>query len=253
MINYDLHIHNETHDHAVGMTIPVILKRADQLNLDTIAITTHIFKHEDLPTLEKIRNDVAAIKTNCRVILGAEIDVDGQRWDGSFVTDSFDGIDYIVAGFHYIPGFGNYPFSPADNPMTPEELFARWRSTILGIVSNPKIHTLAHPARLIAMSIDLDIYFERILEVFSEAAQISAKNNIIWEINEQDGPRIPAGYDKQWHRIYQIALDAGLKIIYGSDAHNPESIALQDFTQIVLNNLPQNSLSTPESIKIFKS
>ena len=43
MINYDLHIHTKYCGHAPGMTVEAILRKADILGLETIAITSHIF------------------------------------------------------------------------------------------------------------------------------------------------------------------------------------------------------------------
>ena len=244
-----MHIHTEFCGHAPEMTIPAIIARAQQLNLETIAITSHVFSPDDLSLISHICDEIADIKPDLRVIVGAEVDVDGLRSDGRLVTDNLDNIDYVVAGFHYIPGPGNFPHTPDDNPLEPQVLFESWRSTLLGIVSNRGVHTLAHPGRMIGTAIDLDIYFDDILSVFAEAAEISATNNIVWEINELTGFRLPEYYQQQWYRIYQVALDAGVKIIYGSDAHDLSCICLTDFTDTVLAKLPTDCLSNPDSIE----
>ncbi len=246
MIDYDMHIHTEYCGHAAQMNIKAILARADELELKTIAIATHVFKPLDLNVVEWIRDDAAKIEHDCRVIVGAEIDVDGRFCDGRLVTDNLDGIDYIVAGFHYIPGVGNYPRSWDDCSLDPQSMFERWRSSLLGIVSNEQIDTLAHPGRMLACAMDIEPIFEQVLQVFAEVSQISASNNILWEINELTGSKINAGCQSQWHRIYQTALDAGVKLIYGSDAHSPEEIGVTSFTSTILNKLPASCLIEPE-------
>ena len=185
------------------------------------------------------------MKHNCRVIVGAEVDVDGLYTDGRFVTEDLDDIDYLIAGMHYIPGPGNYPHAPADCTLQPEVFLERWRRALLRVVSDHRIKTLAHPGRLIACSIDLKPFFDRMLDIFSEAVKISAENRIIWELNELNGQKVPAEYHSQWHRIYEIALEAGVKLIYGSDAHSPDEIGKQTFTQSFIARLGENCLSEP--------
>ncbi|MCK4998832.1 MAG: PHP domain-containing protein [Anaerohalosphaera sp.] len=249
MIDYDLHTHTFYCGHApASMTVENILKRADDLGLSTIAITDHVFKEDDLPVIDRIRDEASNIDTNCRVIIGAEVDADFNHFDGRLVTDKLDSIDYIIASLHFLPGVGSYPRTPDDNPLGPELLIERWRSTLFGVVSNPKVNTLAHPARMIAASVDLDVYWDEVLSNLEIAAEISAANNVAWELNELTGYRLTEFYQQQWHKTIQLALNKGVKIIYGSDAHTPEAILLKDFTEYILEQLPPDALSRPEDI-----
>ncbi|MHC5154970.1 MAG: PHP domain-containing protein [Planctomycetota bacterium] len=141
MIDYDLHIHTEYCGHAPGMTVAAILQRAEELGLSAIAITDHIFKQAE-------------------VFIGAEVDVNPADADGRLVTDDLDGLDIVIAGFHYVPTVGNLPHGPQDNTLSDEVFMEVWASSLLGIVSNPKIHTLAHPGRLLAASVDLDVHLK---------------------------------------------------------------------------------------------
>jgi HisJ family histidinol phosphate phosphatase len=247
-INYDMHIHTEYCGHAPEMTIRALCARADELGLKTVAITDHIFEPEDLYIISRIREELSRTEHNCRVIIGAEVDVDSQYDDGRLVTDETTGIDYLIAGFHYIPTVGNYPFKPEDCTLEPEQFLKHWRKAMLGIVSNPRVSTLAHPARLAASALAIRTYFDKLLEVFEEAAEISARNNIAWEINELTGYRFPSWYLEKWPAIYQIALDAGVKLTYGSDAHAPDTIGLKDFTLHLLDSLPEITLAAPDEL-----
>jgi HisJ family histidinol phosphate phosphatase len=246
MIDYDLHIHTEFCGHAPGMTVEAIVTRADELGLDTIAITDHIFAPTGLPLLTAIRAELSRTPHRCRVIIGAEIDVDGDYGDGRLVTDELDAVEYVVAGFHYVPTVGNYPHSPDDCTMPAAEFLKLWRTALLGIVSNPKVHTLAHPARLVASAVNLDHWFDEVLMTLAEAAKLSAKNTIAWEINELTGTRLSDYYRNRWHLIYKIALDAGVKLVFGSDAHSPEAIGQSAFAEFVLAHLPRRCLTTPD-------
>jgi hypothetical protein len=89
---------------------------------------------------------------------------------------------------------------------------------------------------------------EDALCVFEKAAALSAKNAIAWELNELSGYRLAPYWLDQWHRIYEIALAAGVKLVYGSDAHTPDSIGLHDKVDILLAKLPDDCLAWPEEI-----
>lgn len=248
MIDYDLHIHTAYCGHAPQMTVEAICAAAEARDLRMIAITDHIYEPSNRAIIETIRDEVAALRPACRVLVGAEIDVDADYADGRLVSDAVDGLDYVIAGFHYVPTMGHYARSPDERRMDIEQFLAVWESSLLGIVSNPKITTLAHPGRMLACSTELDVYFEHGLAVFEKAAKLSAQNNIAWEVNELTGERISPYWQEQWYRIYEIALAAGVKIIFGSDAHTPDSVGRQDFAARILAKLPPDSLSTPEDI-----
>ena len=248
MINYDLHIHTEYCGHADGMTVAAICRRADRLGLAAIAITDHLFRHSDHAKIDKIRAEARACSPHCRVYIGAEVDVDADHTDGRLVTETFDDLDYVIAGFHYVPTVGNYPHGPQDNSLPGDAFMEVWQSSLLGIVSNSNIHTLAHPGRLLASAVDLDVYFDDALCVFEKAAKLSVKNNIAWEMNELTGYRLDEYWQQQWWRIYKIALDAGVKFVYGSDAHAPETIGMHNFVDLIRKKLPKHRLARPEEI-----
>ena len=253
MIEYDLHIHTAYCGHAPDMSVETVCRRADELGLRLIAITDHIYEPDNRAVIEQIRKEVAALKPKCRVLVGAEVDVDSDYTDGRLVTNDLDGLDYVIAGFHYVPTMGHYPWSIKQRKMDIEPFLEVWESSLLGVVSNPRIHTMAHPGRMLAACTELDVYFEHGLAVLDKAAQLSAKNRIAWELNELTGTRLPAYWQQQWHRIYQVALDAGVKLVFGSDAHFPEHIGGCAFVENVLKQLPPGSLSTPEEILKWKN
>jgi histidinol phosphatase-like PHP family hydrolase len=251
-LNYDLHIHTEYCGHAPGMTVAAILERAEAMGLSSIAITDHIVSHDDHAVIQKIRADVDAYGPSLKVYVGAEVDVDYQHTDGRLVTDVFEGLDYVIAGFHYVPTVGHYPWSRQDRRLDEETFLDVWENSLLGVVSRPGVHTLAHPGRMLAACMDLEVYFEHGLRVFEKAAALSARNNIAWELNELTGRRLGTYWQEQWYRIYEVALDAGVKIVYGSDAHTSDSVGMCTFAETVLEKLPKNCLARPEEILTMK-
>ncbi|MCF7954214.1 MAG: PHP domain-containing protein [Phycisphaerae bacterium] len=251
MINYDLHIHTAYCGHAPGMSIEAIIAAAEEKQLETIAITSHIFKEDDLQLIPKIQKEVAAIKTDVNVIVGVEVDADGMRTDGKLITENLDDIPYVLGSIHYIPGTGIYPASAHDNPLSGEEFFKVWQSTLIGLVSNPRLDTLAHPGRLAACFCDMDIYFEDMLGIFQQGAELSVRNNICWELNDLNEIKVPAQYHERWNEIYKIAIDAGVKLIYGSDAHKPQEICKQTFTQKTIEALGEQDIETPQTLGLI--
>lgn len=249
MIPYDLHIHTQYCGHAEGLTVPVILNRAKELGLETIAITDHVFGVEDLPIIERIRHEVEQMPVDFQVFIGAEVNVDGCKTDGSLATDDVEHLDYVVAGIHHIPGQGRGASSPLDVEL-PEELFERWQDTFLGLAGNAKISTIAHPGRLIADLIDIHTYWDRMLETMEEAAKLSARSGICWELNEHNGNKIHPYLHDRWHEVYRIALNAGVRLVYGSDAHSPEMMGKDSFVRKLLSHLPATALSTPHQIGV---
>lgn len=248
MIDYDLHIHTEYCGHAPGMTVEAICRRADQLGLRIIAITDHTYGPHEQAQVDRIRRQVEKANPRCRVLVGAEIDVDPEYTDGRLVVEDISGLDYVMAGFHYVPTLGHYPYTPEERGMDAEQFLEVWETSLLGIVSNPKIDALAHPGRMLASCVDLHVHFEYGLVVLEKAAEQSAKNRIAWELNELTGWRLPAVFQERWAEIYEIALTAGVKLVYGSDAHHPDSIGLRIFSEMILDRLPAGCLSKPEDL-----
>ena len=247
-IDYDLHIHTAYCGHAPGMTVEAICRQADESGLRLIAITDHIFEPADMEVIKQIRREVQALRPQCRVLVGAEIDVDWQCADGRLVTDELEGLDYVIAGFHYVPTMGHYPWSVSERRMDIERFLDLWEQSLMGIVSDRRIHTLAHPGRMLAACTNLDEYFDYGLAVLQKVAARSAQNSIAWELNELTGHRLPPFWQQQWYRLYEVALAAGVKVVFGSDAHTPDSVGLQTFAQRVLKQLPADALSDPEQI-----
>ena len=132
MIDYDLHIHTAYCGHAKQMTVATICRQADALGLRLIAITDHIYEPANRGTIEQIRREVELAQPRCRVLVGAEIDVDYRCTDGRLVADDFDGLDYIIAGFHYVPTMGHYPWSIDERRMDIERFLEVWESSLLG-------------------------------------------------------------------------------------------------------------------------
>lgn len=248
LIDYDLHIHTEYCGHAAGMTVEAICRQSEELGLRAIAITDHIYGPDSIGVVDKIRTDVAAARPKLKVYVGAEIDVDSDYTDGRLAAAIPAGLDYVVAGFHFVPTMGHYPWKIADRRLDEETFLDVWESSLLGVAGLQGVHVMAHPGRMLAACMDLDLYFEHGLSVLSRAAEISAANGIAWELNELTMHRLTSHWQSQWYRVYEVALEAGVKLVFGSDAHTLEWIGSHAFADKVLAKLPAGSLLQPEEI-----
>ena len=249
MINCDLHIHAEYCGHAKGMTIPAIIKEANDKKLSTIAITSHVFGTKNLPIIDKIRSEVNKIDSKCKIIVGAEVDVD-RYTDGRLVTEDLDSADYIVAGQHFIPTVGNYASCPEDCTLSTETLMEYWESMIKGVAANPKVTTIAHPERLIAIATEFEQTFDFVMAVFESIAPLTVENNIAWELNETDSKKLTPAWKENLHLLYKPAIRAGAKFVFGSDAHAAGEIGKCDFVESILAKLPKIRLATPKELGI---
>ena len=90
---------------------------------------------------------------------------------------------------------------------------------------------------MIANALDDINFSQQVLGVFNEAAIISAKNGIMWELNNHSGAKLSEAHRHQYYKVIQLAVDAGVRLIYGSDAHSPEDIGNTNFVSEILSKL----------------
>ena len=253
MFNYDLHMHTEFCDHAPEQTIERILAQADALGLDTIAITEHILEPAHFKNIEKIRNEVEKFSPRCHIVIGAENDADRHFYDGRLVYEDRRQIDYVIGTIHYLPGTDILAQDDGRRPFSNAETIRRWRKMLLGLVANPAIDTLAHPGVMIANAVSADDWPRQVLDIFAEAAEISAKNHIFWELNNLTGRKLTEAQRLSYCDVLQTALDAGVELVYSSDSHNPDSIGNTSFVAGVLAKLKgAESIYNPSLLEKFK-
>ncbi|MBN1436899.1 MAG: PHP domain-containing protein [Sedimentisphaerales bacterium] len=250
--NYDFHIHTVLCGHCdPAQTVPNILKQADALGLPTIAITEHIMQPSQRELIDIIRDQVQACEHNCEVLIGAEIDADSKHGDGSLVFDDPDGLDIILGSLHYFPGTDIMPHCQPMLPMDQTEIIARWSKALLGLAQNPIIDYIAHPGALIASALKCP-NFDNLLDTFTQAAQLSAQNNIAWEINNLIGMKLTEQQRPEYWRVLKTAQDQGVTLVFGSDAHRPSDLARHDFVSTLLPKLGHPDLSQIPPLKSFR-
>ncbi len=232
---YDLHVHTYLNGHSdPAQDVPTILARADALGLRAIAITKHVTEPAHVGWVREIAGLVERHRGRCRVIVGAEVDVDTDAGDGRLVVEP-DGLMQLVLGsIHLFPGTRLMPHLGQVPEMSRGEIIDRWRRAFLGLASNPRVDIIAHPGALIANALPAEEFSPDVLEVFSEAARLSAAHGIAWEVNRLIGAKLRPGQRAQYWRVIKTAVDANVALVYGSDAHKPGDIASTVFVRDVM-------------------
>ncbi len=236
--SYDFHIHTYLNGHSdPKQDVPTIIARAEELGLEMIAITEHVIEPANVAWVRQVAAQVAPRAARCRVIVGAEIDVDPGRGDGGLVIQPDPRIGLVLGSLHTFPGTKLMPHCGQIPDLGREEMISRWRRALLGMASNPRIDVIAHPGALIANALPHETFAPDVLETFAEAAELSARHGIAWEVNRLIAAKLRPGQRQEYWKIPAIALDAGVSLVYGSDAHRPADIASTAFVEDVAERL----------------
>ncbi len=237
-LSYDFHVHTYLNGHSdPAQDVPTILARADALGLKTIAITEHVVEPENIAWVREIAALVARHPSACRVIVGAEIDVDPDKGNGELVIEPDGVVGLVLGSMHYFPGTRLMPHCGQIPCLARSEMIARWRKALLGMASNPRIDIIAHPGAVIANALPREVFAPDVLETFVAAAELSARHGIAWEVNRLISAKLRPEQRAEYWRIPRIALDAGVSLVYGSDAHRPGDIASTVFVEDVVARL----------------
>lgn len=193
----DLHIHCNYNDHSdVDLTIPNVIKRAEQLGLERIAFTEHIRKSSDW-TIQYLKElDIHSKTTDIEILKGFEAKI---LPDGAVdCPDEYLSNDYfIIASFH----------KKYNKDV--------WLSSLLKAIRNPNVNVIGHLAPEAEFTVDdTDI---------QEIGDSIIENKKIIEVN--------AKYIRPPRRFLEIFIKLGVKFHVGSDAHRLKDIG--DFNRIM--------------------
>lgn len=235
---YDFHVHTYLNGHSdPAQDVSTILARAEALGLRAIAITEHVTEPAHVAWVQEIARLVERQRGSCRVIVGAEVDVDTDAGDGRLVVEP-DGLMQLVLGsMHLFPGTRLMPHLGQPPDLSRRQIIDRWSRAFLGLASNPKVDIIAHPGALIGNALPAEDFAPDVLEVFAEAARLSAAHGIAWEVNRLIGAKLRPGQRARYWRIIEAALEADVSLVYGSDAHRPDDIASTVFVEDVMAEL----------------
>ena len=203
----DYHVHCNYNDHsAPDLTVQNVVKRAEEIGLQTLAFTEHVRRSSDW--IPKYLKELGEIKSRIKIIHGFEAKI---LRDGSIdcPPEYRDGY-FIIASFHTTYG---------DKQI--------WMNALKTAIKDPSVDVIGHIAPEPTFTLDD--------EEISELADMIIDNHKIVELNTKYH-RPPAS----WLTTFK---QKGVKFHFGSDAHSLPEIGkfdtLADLIAIVENDHSQ--------------
>jgi len=204
----DYHIHSNYNDHSSpDLTIANVVRRAEKLNLRTIAFTEHVIKTSKW--LPEYLSEIESVSKGSpvRIIPGFEAKI---LADGSINCPEEYSKDYfLIASFHTLYNDKNI-----------------WLNALTNAIKNPNVDVIGHIAP--------EPTFRMKLCEVKDLASLIVKNKKMIEIN--------AKYHRPPHEWIVLFKQFGVKFHLGSDAHRLEEIGhfgrISDLISLVLNHDP---------------
>lgn len=215
---YDSHIHtiHSGHSHS-AMTVEAINARWPEVGLERIAITEHVFTSRDI---ERIKLIAQGMPLDENVVLGAEMDADSIALDGTLVAPT-EGIDWVMASFHKFPGLSIWWHDENFREYKEEKvIYDEWIDWVHKVIAIGRPDALAHPGAMICQLSIVEAFEGKVLDDFKDIIQSCKEHGVAVEINEGMQRKITWAQSATYHRIFQLAKQAGAKVVLGSDAHS---------------------------------
>lgn len=202
----DYHIHCNYNDHSSSdLSVNNIIEKAENLDLQTIAITEHVRNNSDWTEkyLQEIKN--LAHTTSINILKGFEAKIlpDGEiDCPSIYLNNEF----FIIASFH-----------------TKYHTKENWLNDLLKAIRNENVNVIGH----LAPEPEFSLNFEEIKKLGEEISS----NNKILEIN--------AKYMRPPLELLKIFKDLDVKFHLGSDAHKINDIGNYDRIMHLINFIEQ--------------
>ena len=219
---YDLHMHSSYSDGSDD--IIDIVRRANMLHLETIAITDHFWpsmgsQRGGKNIIENRRLEIETARLDypkVEILDGAEVDIQSN---GSLATvaGGLDQFDIIIGSFHWV----------SDS--------RTWASALIKALEKPQFQILGH----------WDGYLSSYQEAHGRAvAEAIAKVGIAIELNGR--------YMSEQTGFLELARDLGCIFSLGSDSHSVETIGQLDFQRKLAEDF-ELDLAKPSALLALKS
>ncbi len=206
-IKEDFHIHCNYNDHSSNdLTVKNIIKKAKELNLQTIAFTEHVRKTSDWT--EKYLEEINFFKSkaNFNILIGfeAKILADGNiDCPDSYLNDKY----FIIASFH-----------------TKYKNKNQWYNALLKAVQNDNVNVIGHLAP--------EPEFTLTLQEIKKLGEEIVSNDKIIEVN--------AKYNRPPLEFIKAFMELEIKFHLGSDAHSLMEIGNFDRIKHLINFIEQS-------------
>ena len=227
--SHDLHTHTIHCGHAAdNATVANIIHRANEIGLAVLGISEHVFHAEEAGRLNLIDQEIRHTPSpTTQVLLGAEVDPDPIRADGSWPTHDLN-VDYVILSPHMLPqsGLGAGEFDGLHlTDAQRHTLGHQWLDWYERCIDRGGMDILGHPLREpIAMGL-FSLLDDRIAKRAIEVLTLAARRQIAFELNDAWlGNLALTPQFRVYFEIMQELKRQGMRFSRGSDAHNVNSI-----------------------------
>lgn len=239
VLDFDYHIHTIYSGHSgAEMFVPAVMARCAEKGLRRAMIVEHapammsetftstiewLAGREDRTATEAILAEVRmrrAAVPDVEFLVGAEIDADPERMDGSLMMRDLAGLDAVMASTHLMPGGEGFWFSPPEVPEGERpELRERWLAWMENVAANPDVDIIAHPfAELHNCGLSGD-FGPAFRESCRALLTVMAAGGTAFELNETALRRFSEEVLAGYREVVRLARECGVRFTAGSDAH----------------------------------
>jgi histidinol phosphatase-like PHP family hydrolase len=237
--DFDYHVHTIYSGHSgPEMFVPAVMARCAELGLKRVLVLEHapvmaagsyasvdewFAGRDDRTAAEAILAEVAPRRgahPGTEFLVGAEVDADPERLDGSLMLRDLSGLDAVLASTHVLPGAAGFWFDPPEIPADERPaLLERWLAWLERVAANPDVDVLAHPgAELYSCGLAGDFGAE-FRTAFRPVLAAMARAGTAFELNETAVRRFPPAALEGYVELLRLAREEGVRFSAGSDAH----------------------------------
>ncbi len=232
----DMHIHTVHCGHcASGMTLQNIIRRAEQVGLEQIAITDHVWNDQQLAMLDVMEQEFEALEPQITVRLGAEADVDPGHSDGRLIEQIRPCFRPLIIATHAYPQTTLMWYDDGQvSRRTKRFLLKKWFRWVTAAVRQENVDVLAHPGVLLSRQ-GPELRFEaEILDRFTDLFGVMRAHSVAFEINEQvKGKLLSQEQQDTYHNLPALAAELGVKFSVGSDSHELAQIGQLEWASTI--------------------
>ncbi len=232
-ITHDLHIHTYLSTccgDKINQTPRAILALAEEMGVTTIGFSDHVWANPGVPPsdwyrpqdenqIRRLREDLVALETDVRVLVGCEADM---RAPGAFgitpeLAADLDHVLLACSHFH-MRDFVAQPESAA-----PRDVARHLLAFFISGVTSGLATSIAHPFLPLGHIEQLDAIIATISDgEFAEAFGVAGEHGVGLEITTGFLPGIDGPFSLETPlRFLTLAKQAGCHFTCGSDAHTP--------------------------------
>ena len=243
-LEVDHHIHTKYSGHSdPEMSIPRIVEAARAAGLRRIVILEHFpeisprtrlvedwrASAADSSVFDKIAADIREVEGELgglRILRGIEVDADPFRMDGSLMLPDPRGFDVVLLAAHVFPGGSAFWFDNVNLPPTAAmAVVERWFDWMEKVLASAPVHAWAHPGDLIGARSLIDRFDNPLVMLrFGRLFEIAAERNIVFELNELLGRKLPDPVRESYPALLRLARSRGVRFCLATDAHRPDAV-----------------------------